>query len=111
MECVKWFVMNLSVSTGDITVAFVNCDNFHSTGSTGDITLENVIVTELLSIERSTGKVKFEGCDAGEILIKTTTGKVKVPKTTNGGKCEISTRTGNIKVAIVGAKESITTVE
>lgn len=134
--------LKLSVSTGAITITSVKCDGdikvkvdtgkttfdrvrstgLYSTGSTGDVIMSNVIAAELLSIERSTGDVRFEGCDAGEILIKTSTGdivgdllsekvffaqtdtgKIEVPETITGGRCEINTSTGNIKVEIITA--------
>ena len=81
--------------------------------------MKKVIVTEKLALKRSTGDVKLESCDAGEIVIKTDTGDVKgslqskkiffahsdtgrvsVPKTTTGGKCDITTDTGDIKITI-----------
>ena len=95
------------------------CKSVISSGSTGDITLQHVIATEKLSIERSTGDVKFDGADASEILVKTDTGdvtgsllsdkvfivhtdtgNVDVPKTTAGGICEIQTDTGDIELDI-----------
>ncbi len=108
--------ISIKVSTGKITVNNVECKNLLSTGSTGTIFLENVIASEKFSIKRSTGDVSFEDCDADEIFVETDTGNVKgnflsdkvfitetdtgkidVPKTTSGGKCEIKTDTGNIK--------------
>lgn len=47
-----------------------------SSGNTGDISLDNVIAAEKLSIERSTGDVKFKGSDAAELFVKTDTGDV-----------------------------------
>ncbi len=141
--------MNLSVSTGDIKVSSVECEeevklkgetgkttlsgikcgSLYSKASTGKIILSNVMVTDVFSVERSTGDVKFEGCDAGEIQIKTSTGKVagsllsekiffaqtstgkiNVPKTTTGGKCEINTSTGDIKVEIITADGTVSDV-
>lgn len=83
------------------------------------MTLKNVIAAETFSIERSTGKVRFDGCDAAEILVKTGTGDVKgtllsekifiarsntgrvdVPQTVTGGRCEIITSTGDIEIHI-----------
>ena len=111
--------IELTVSTGKAYLTCVNCRGLTTTGSTGDITLENVIAAERFSIERSTGDVKFDGCDAAEIYVKTSTGDVsgtlisdkvficssntgsiEVPKTTSGGKCEIDTHTGQIKIEI-----------
>ncbi len=113
---------------GDITVAVLTakaylsdtrCKSFISSGSTGDISLNNVVATEKFSIERSTGDVQFEDSDAAEIFIKTdtgyvtgslisdkifitqtNTGDVDVPKSANGDICEIITDTGDIKITI-----------
>ena len=111
--------IKINVTTGDAELENVTCKTLLSKGSTGDITLENVIATESFNIERSTGDVTLEGCDAGNIIIKTDTGdvkgsllsekvfvtktdtgKVKVPKTTSGGICEITTDTGNIIIDV-----------
>lgn len=109
----------VSVSTGKARLTNVACKSVISTGDTGDITLNNVIAAEKLSIKRSTGDVKFEGCDAEEIFVKTDTGDVEgtllsekvfiidtdtghkdVPNSITGGRCEISTDTGDIKIKI-----------
>lgn len=111
--------VSIKVSTGKTTLSDVNCNSLSSKGDTGSITLKNVIAKKKLSVERSTGNVTLDGSDAGEIYIKTDTGSVrgtllsdkiffaesdtgsvKVPKTTSGGKCEIVTDTGNIKIEI-----------
>ena len=83
--------------------------------------MKNVIASEKFSIQRDTGDVTFEGCDAREIFVKTDTGKitgtllsekdfsacrsdtgnVRVPATVSGGKCELITDTGNIKIEIL----------
>ena len=108
-----------TVSTGEVELKDVSCKNLSSNGNTGDITLKDVIAEEKFAIERSTGDVKFERCDANEIFVKTDTGDVKgsllsdkvyitqtdtgsvnVPKTTTGGRCEITTDTGDIKITV-----------
>ena len=109
----------IRVSTGDAYLTRLTCKNVISTGTTGDISLNNVIVTERLSVERSTGDIALDGSDAAEIFIKTDTGDVTgtlltdkdfitysdtgdvdVPKYTTGGRCEITTDTGDIKITI-----------
>ena len=79
--------------------------------------MKNVIATEKFSIKRSTGDVKFDSCDAAEIFVetdtgdvngslltnkvfitKTDTGRINVPNSITGGKCEIITNTGDIKI-------------
>lgn len=111
--------IKLKVSTGKTNLSNIKCKNLISSGSTGDIYLNNVISTEKFDIKRSTGNVKFELCDAAELLVttdtgnikgsllsdkvfitKTDTGKIDVPKTLTGGKCEISTDTGDIIMTI-----------
>lgn len=110
---------SISVSTGAIKLENVTCYSLYSKGSTGDVSLENVIVTEKIYITRSTGDVEFEESDAEEIYIKTSTGdiegsfltekvfivksdtgKPRVPSTTSGGKCELITSTGDINIKI-----------
>ncbi len=117
VECVG--DLSVKVSTGKATLESVKCNDVISTGSTGDIKLENVIADENIDIKRSTGDIKFDGCDAGELIIKTDTGDVKgtllsdkvfitktdtgsikVPETLSGGKCKITTDTGDIKIEI-----------
>ena len=109
----------IGVSTGKSVLTDITAKGFNSSGSTGNITLNNVLIKEKLNIKRSTGDVKLNGCDANELYIKTDTGNVsgsllsekvfitktdtgtvKVPKTVTGGKCEIETDTGNIKINI-----------
>ena len=109
----------VGVSTGKTYLSNIQCKNFTSSGSTGDISLNNVIATEKLSIKRSTGDIKFDSSDAAEIYIETDTGdvtgslltdkvfiaqtdtgKINVPKTVSGGRCEITTDTGNIKITV-----------
>ena len=112
-------VVTSNVSTGKTKLTDITCKSVISSGDTGDITLKNVIAVETFSIERDTGDVKFDGCDAAEIFVKTDTGDVKgslltdkvfivqtdtgcvdVPKTVTGGKCEITTSTGDIHIRI-----------
>ncbi len=111
--------VTVKVSTGKSHLTDVSCRTLYSTGSTGDITLANVIATERFEIERDTGDVTFERCDAAELLVTTSTGDVKgslltekvfiantdtgrvdVPKSATGGRCEIATDTGDIEINI-----------
>lgn len=111
----------IRVTTGKTALTNVTCRNLTADGSTGDILLAHVMVTEKLCIDRSTGDVRFEGADAGELFVKTDTGKVtgslltgkmfvtdtdtgkiSVPESVAGGKCEIRTDTGNIQISVKG---------
>ena len=111
--------ISLTVSTGNTYLTNVDCESLNTSGSTGHITLKNVIVAGIMSVERSTGDVKLDGCDAGEIYVKTSTGdvtgtllsekifvtktstgKVNVPQSASGGKCTITTSTGDINITL-----------
>ncbi len=117
VECAGDF--RLKVSTGKSELKDVRCGSFTSNGSTGDIEMEGLLVSGALNIERSTGDVQFDGCDASELEVKTDTGKVTgtlltekvfivksdtgkidVPESTNGSKCKITTDTGRISISI-----------
>lgn len=110
----------LHVSTGKAILSNVTCENFRSDGRTGDLYLNRVIAARAFSIERSTGDVEMDRCDASEIfiktdtgdvegtllsekvfMVKTDTGDVEVPKTLTGGPCEITTDTGDIEIELI----------
>lgn len=111
--------VTISVSTGKTYLTDIVCKSVISTGNTGDISLNRVIAAEKFSIHRSTGDIKFDASDAAEIFVETDTGdvtgslltdklfiaqtdtgSVDVPETVTGGKCEITTNTGDIKLDI-----------
>ncbi len=110
---------SVNVSTGKINFSDIKCKNIFSKGSTGNVNLKNVIASELFEITRSTGKVTLDKCDAKELnittdtgdvkgtllsdkifIIRSDTGRINVPKTVSGGKCEITTDTGDILINI-----------
>ena len=111
--------VKLDVRTGNIRISDAECKNFISGGTTGDVLLNGVIAKEKMDISRNTGDIKLELCDAGEMLlktttgdvcgtllsdkmfdVKTTTGKQKIPSSEQGGKCKISTGTGDVDISI-----------
>lgn len=91
------------VSTGRINLTDVNCKSLVSDGDTGDMNLKNVIATEKFDIERDTGDVKFEGCNAGEIFVTTDTGDVKFDSC-DAGELFITTDTGDVKGTLLSEK-------
>lgn len=111
--------ITVGVSTGKAELNDIRCKSVVSSGSTGDIALKDVVAAEKISINRSTGDIRFTNCDAAEIFAetstgditgnfltdkafnaKTSTGMINVPNTSSGGKCEIKTGTGNIEIKI-----------
>lgn len=111
--------VTVKTSTGDTTLTDVTCRNLSSEGSTGDLNLNHVIASETFALERDTGDVRFDGCDAASLTVVTDTGdilgtlltdkvfiahadtgSVEVPETVSGGKCKLTTDTGDIKITI-----------
>lgn len=108
--------LQIDVTTGDVELKDVTCQSHSSTGSTGDVELENVVAAGSIRLERSTGDIELDRCDAAELFIETdtgdvegsllspkvfltdtSTGHVRVPRSTEGGRCEIRTSTGDIE--------------
>ncbi len=111
--------VTIDVTTGKANLNNIECKSIVSKGTTGSFNLTNVIATEGMNIERSTGGIVFNHCDAGAMNIKTTTGSIEgtlltpkvffvdvntgsvdVPKSVTGGKCEIVSKTGNVKITV-----------
>jgi hypothetical protein len=110
----------LTVSTGRLEIDGLSCESLTTTGSTGRVTLQNVGIEHALWIERGTGDVTLENVGAETVTVhtgtgdvtaslrsemyfvtETSTGKVSVPDTHGGGRCEIKTSTGDITVSYV----------
>lgn len=111
--------VDLETDTGEIKLTEVTCKSLMAESNTGDISLNNVVAADILSIESDTGDVRFAHSDAASVSVKTSTGDVtgtllsdkvfitetstgdvSVPKTITGGKCEITTNTGDIALTI-----------
>ena len=111
--------MELKEGTGKTILDNVSCRNFISNGSTGSLVMTDTTALGEFNLERNTGDIEFHGCDAENIYVKTDTGdvtgtlltekvfitktdtgKVDVPETSSGGRCEIKTDTGNIRIRI-----------
>ena len=112
--------LGVAVNTGDAYISSSTAKSFTSTGNTGNLNMSTFLVEGTMNIERNTGDVKLNRCDAGEVYVTTdtgdvvgsfisdkiifassNTGKIDVPKSTVGGKCEITTTTGKIIISIV----------
>lgn len=108
-------------STGDIRISDMTPEALTVTVSTGKIVLNNVVCTGDLHCESSTGDIKLTDVDGANLYLKATTGDitgtiltdktfsahastgdVKVPTGTAGGRCEAQTSTGDIRLSISG---------
>ena len=106
-------------NTTDISLENVECNLIDVSASTGDVKLSNVVANESIILITDTGDIKLKSSDANNITIETTTGDVRgsllsdkifivrsntghiiVPETISGGKCKITTDTGDIYIEI-----------
>lgn len=104
------------VTTGNIQLENVTCNQLSTEGSTGDIVLTNVFAQSIRA-KQTTGDITLKNCDAdalnlhattGDItatlktektvIATSTTGDVNVPSNTTGGRCDVSTTTGDINI-------------
>ena len=109
----------LGATTGKVTVSDVTCRQIIAETTTGGVSLDDVVALGTMKLNTSTGSVRIDMCDAADIYIETTTGsvtgtllsekqfftktgtgKVNVPPSGNGGRCEIETGTGSIRIEI-----------
>ncbi|MBQ8746680.1 MAG: DUF4097 family beta strand repeat protein [Clostridia bacterium] len=111
--------LTIRLTTGDTRLTNTTCAQLQMKATTGDITLTNTLSFGRIDIQTSTGNVRFNASDGAELFVKTNTGnitgtlvtdkvflahtdtgRVRVPKTTTGGRCELTTDTGNILLDI-----------
>lgn len=111
--------VDVGIGTGKTELTDLSCGSLTTVGTTGDLRMNNVIAENSFSIERSTGDVTFDMCDASEISVRATTGDVtgnllspkifeadattgdvRVPSSDEGGTCVINTTTGDIHITI-----------
>ncbi|MBO5416990.1 MAG: DUF4097 family beta strand repeat protein [Clostridia bacterium] len=113
--------IEISGDTGDVELTEITCKSLDIETDTGDIFLKSVMAEGNLSLDTDTGDVEFYRCDAGSIkadtdtgdisgtlltekvfIASSSTGNVRVPSSTKGGRCELSSDTGDIKISIEG---------
>lgn len=113
--------MSVFVSTGKVIYENLNVGNIDTGTTTGKINLNNVIAEGTINLHSTTGDINIVDSDASEVSLaattgdisavfltnkivfaETKTGDVNVPSLTTGGKCEVSTSTGDITISIKG---------
>ncbi|MGN1048779.1 MAG: DUF4097 family beta strand repeat-containing protein [Eubacteriales bacterium] len=111
----------LSVKTvsGDIGLRDIECKDIYAESTSGDVAFSDVYASEKIRIGNVSGQIGLYGCDASSLWINTTSGDVSgtlltekifiaesvsgnisVPYSGTGGKCEIKTTSGNIKITL-----------
>lgn len=111
--------ISIGTNTGEVEISDLTCENLNVKVNTGDVDLTRVIANREMRVKTNSGDADFDECDAGSICVevvtgsvtgnfltekrfktKTVTGSVRVPDSTTGATCEITTRTGDIRVEI-----------
>ncbi|MBO5788947.1 MAG: DUF4097 family beta strand repeat protein [Clostridia bacterium] len=111
--------VSIDVSTGDVDLRNVKCSSLTANGTTGDIKLAHVLASEKIFIERVSGKIAFSASDAPEITllttsgdvsgsllsekiftVKTSSGDIDIPPSMPGGRCNITTTSGDVTIQI-----------
>ena len=111
--------VRVKTTTGEQSLRRVICGELDLEVNTGDVTLTDTVASGHLRAETTTGDVTLTRADAATLNLKTGSGSVKgsirtpkvfyadstsgsidIPKSTEGGLCEIKTTSGSIHITL-----------
>ena len=113
----------LAVKTvsGDLALSQITCGSVDAETTSGDVDASSLLASGNLRIKTVSGDVDLRSCDAENLWIKTTSGdvsgklltekffvtdttsgRVRVPQSQSGGKCEVTTTSGDISFTVEG---------
>ena len=111
--------VSVSCDSGSVKMSDLKSDLLTISTKSGIINLSNVLIDNNMTLISQSGTVKLNACDSETLKITTSSGSVRgslrspkifitksksgnisVPASITGGKCEIETRSGNIKIEI-----------
>jgi DUF4097 and DUF4098 domain-containing protein YvlB len=111
--------VRVKTTTGEQSLRRVICGELDLEVNTGDVTLTDSVASGHLRAETTTGDVTLTRADAATLNLKTGSGSVKgsirtpkvfyadstsgsidIPKSTEGGICEIKTTSGSIHITL-----------
>ncbi len=113
--------LKIDADTGRIVLANMTPETVELDANTGSIRVTDVVCSGDMRIEADTGSIRLEDVDAANLYLKadtgsisgtirtdktfvakSSTGSVKVPEGTAGGRCEAETSTSDIRLSISG---------
>ena len=113
--------LEVKTVSGDIGFSQVECGSVNAETTSGDVGASALCVSGSMRIKTVSGDVDLRGCDADTLWIKTTSGdvsgrllteksfltdttsgRVRVPPSQSGGRCEVTTVSGDISFTIEG---------
>lgn len=109
--------IDVSATSGDMTLLYVTCGSFAAETASGAVELIDTTTKGNVRVQTTSGSILFTRADADTLNLKTTSGSVKgtlrtpkifytdttsgsvdVPKSVEGGLCEIKTTSGDIRI-------------
>ncbi len=109
----------LRTSSGDQSLKNVSCASLNAESSSGEKRLTDVLASGELRCESSSGDLILLRCDADSLSLSATSGEVRgslltekifftetsggsvrVPRSMSGGKCEVHTTSGDIRLTV-----------
>lgn len=113
--------LKISADTGRVAISNMTPETVELDADTGSIRVTDVVCSGDMRIEADTGSIRLEDVDAANLYLeadtgsisgtirtektfvaRSTTGSVKVPEGTSGGRCEARASTGSIRLSISG---------
>lgn len=107
--------MTFDTTSGDITLTDVQGKAITAASTSGEITLSRVVLEERIQLKSTSGDIELRDSDGAELSIQTTSGRVSgtllsekifridtisgdvnAPYSASGGKCEVTTRSGDV---------------
>ncbi len=111
--------ITFSATSGDVELSGIKCKSITGSTTSGVVDCSDVITSENIRIECSSGDVSLYKCDAASLWLQTSSGNVSgtfltekifltdtssgdidVPHSASGGKCEVTTTSGDIECDI-----------
>ena len=91
--------VSLERTTGEVELERCESAELEITTDTGDVELERCDASDI-KITTDTGDVEGSLLSPKNFITATDTGRVRVPSSTEGGRCEIKTDTGDIEITV-----------
>lgn len=111
--------LTVQSTSGRLTLTDVTCQSMEAESTSGSIVFSDTLASGHMRIKSVSGAVELRRCDADTLWIKTTSGRVwgtlltekifitnttsgrvNVPQSASGGKCEVKTTSGSIEFKI-----------
>ena len=115
-------VLSMRAASGSLSMEQVRAASLSVEATSGDVRLSDVLISGHLAARVNSGNIRMTRCDAETLYLgavsgnisgsllsgktfvtQTSSGSVRVPGSSVGGRCEIVTSSGNIRVTVEGS--------